>query len=62
MVNLALYHSLKEHEPTSDLPPLQELAAYQKLMPAQNSIDENGELSLLSSHRAEILAIAQTLR
>jgi len=62
MVNLALYHSLKEHEPTADLPPLQELAAYKKLTPPQNSIDENGELSLLSSHRAEILAIAQTLR
>lgn len=62
LVNLARYHTIKAREPNADLPPLEELAAYQKLLPPQDMIDENGALSLLSSHRAEILAIAQTLR
>jgi HD-like signal output (HDOD) protein len=62
LVNLALYHAIKERTPDADLPPLQELAAYQKLMPPQDFIGENGELSLVISHRADILAIAQTLR
>ncbi|MGB4075783.1 HDOD domain-containing protein [Pseudomonas sp.] len=62
LVNLALYHALKERNPLADLPPLQELAAYQKLLPPQDFIGENGELSLVITHRADILAIAQTLR
>lgn len=62
LVNLALYHAIKERTPDADLPPLQELAAYQKLMPPQDFIGENGELSLVISHRTDILAIAQTLR
>lgn len=62
LVNLALYHAIKEHTPTAELPPIQELAAYQKLMPPQDFIGENGELSLVISHRADIQAIAQTLR
>ncbi|WP_405120461.1 HDOD domain-containing protein [Pseudomonas leptonychotis] len=62
LVNLALYHAIKESSPAAELPPLQELAAYQKLMPPQDFIGENGELSLVISHRTDILAIAQTLR
>jgi HD-like signal output (HDOD) protein len=62
LVNLALYHALKERNPLADLPPIQELAAYQKLLPPQDFIGENGELSLVINHRADILAIAQTLR
>jgi len=62
LVNLTLYHAIKEHTPTAELPSLQELAAYQKLMPPQDFIGENGELSLVISHRADIQAIAQTLR
>ncbi|MFZ3153482.1 HDOD domain-containing protein [Pseudomonas sp.] len=62
LVNLALYHAIKESTPAAELPPLQELAAYQKLMPPQDFIGENGELSLVVSHRTDILAIAQTLR
>ncbi|MDZ4332795.1 MAG: hydrolase, partial [Pseudomonas sp.] len=62
LVNLALYHAIKERTPDAELPTLQELAAYQKLMPPQDFIGENGELSLVISHRADILAIAQTLR
>ncbi|WP_339082273.1 HDOD domain-containing protein [Pseudomonas sp. TMP9] len=62
MVNLALYHVSKAQGTEAQLPPLQELAAYQKLIAPQDHIDDNGELSLLSNHRADILAIAQTLR
>lgn len=62
LVNLALYHALKERNALADLPPIQELAAYQKLLPPQDFIGENGELSLVINHRADILAIAQTLR
>ena len=62
LVNLALYHAIKEYSPAAELPPLQDLAVYQKLMPPQDFIGENGELSLVISHRADILAIAQTLR
>ena len=62
LVNLALYHAIKEYSPAAELPPLQDLAVYQKLMPPQDFIGENGELSLVISHRTDILAIAQTLR
>ena len=62
MVNLALYHTSRARNPGTELPALQTLAAYQKLITPQNLIDANGELSLISSHQADILAIAQTLR
>ncbi len=62
LVNLALYHAIKQRTPGADLPPLQELAAYKKLLPPQDFIAENGELDLVVNHRADILAIAQALR
>ena len=62
LVNLALYHALKERHVDSPLPPLQELAAYQKILPPQDFIGENGELSLVISHRGDIQAIAESLR
>lgn len=62
LVNLALYHATKQHTPGADLPPIQELAAYKKLLPPQDLIAENGELDLVVNHRADILAIAQALR
>ncbi|HLA30768.1 MAG TPA: HDOD domain-containing protein [Pseudomonas sp.] len=62
LVNLALYHALKERQAFSALPPLTELAAYQKLLPPQDFIGENGELSLIIDHRADIHALAATLR
>lgn len=61
LVNLALYHALKERDVASHLPPLKELAAYQKLFPPQDFIGENGELDLVIQHRGDIQAIAQTL-
>lgn len=62
LVNLALYHAIKQRTLGADLPPLQELAAYKKLLPPQDFIAENGELDLIVNHRADILAIAQALR
>lgn len=62
LVNLALYHALKERHIDVGLPPLQELAAYRKLFPPQDSIGENGELRMIVDHREDIHAIADTLR
>ncbi|MGL4315437.1 MAG: HDOD domain-containing protein [Pseudomonas sp.] len=62
LVNLALFHAIKERNAEADLPPLYELAAYHKLLPPLNFIGDNGELELVISHRADIHAIAATLR
>lgn len=62
LVNLALYHSVRERNADADLPPLYELAAYHKLLPPQNFISEQGALDLVVMHRADIQAIAATLR
>ncbi len=62
VVNLALYHAIKELSDATDLPPIDQLASYHKLQPPLNFIDEQGELALLSSHRDDILAFASTLR
>ena len=62
LVNLGLYHAVKELNPQADLPPLNELAAYNNFQAPLNFIDEQGELTLLSSHRDEIYALAATLR
>jgi HD-like signal output (HDOD) protein len=62
LVNLALFHAIKERNAEADLPLLVELAAYHKLLPPQNFIGANGELELVLSHRADIHAIAETLR
>ena len=62
LVNLSLYHAIKEMNPQAQLPPLQSLAAYEKLLPPLDFISDNGELTLLVSHQAEIHAIAAALR
>ncbi len=62
LVNLGLYHAIKELNPEASMPDLSELAAYAKLQAPLNFIDAHGELELLSSHRAEIYALAATLR
>jgi HD-like signal output (HDOD) protein len=61
LVNLALYHALKARQVDDQLPPLETLAAYKKLMPPQDAIGENGELNLVLEHRADIQAIADSL-
>lgn len=62
LVNLALFHAIKEQNPQADLPMLVELAAYQKLLPPLNFVSANGELELVINHQADIYAIAATLR
>ena len=62
LVNLALFHAIKEQNPQADLPLLVELAAYQKLLPPLNFVSANGELELVLNHQADIYAIAATLR
>jgi HD-like signal output (HDOD) protein len=62
LVNLSLYHTVKSTNPTADLPPLDELAAYAKLAAEQGEIDENGCLSLVSQNWDEIQSIAAALR
>ncbi|MBC9248961.1 hydrolase [Pseudomonas alcaligenes] len=62
LVNLALFHAVRERNASAELPPLYELAAYHKLLPPLNFIGDNGELELVVSHRADIHAIAATLR
>jgi HD-like signal output (HDOD) protein len=62
LVNLALFHAIKERNADAELPLLMTLAAYRKLLPPANFIGDNGELELVLSHRADIHAIAETLR
>lgn len=62
LVNLARYHRLKGFDHVSDLPPLQSLTGYGKLLPPYNQLDINGGLQVLSVHREEIDALADMLR
>lgn len=62
LVNLALFHAIKESNAKAELPRLVELAAYRKLLPPLNFIGDNGELELVISHRKDIHAIAESLR
>jgi HD-like signal output (HDOD) protein len=62
LINLSLFHAIKQVGRTSDLPPLTELAAFAKLPAPLDFISDNGELTVLVSHRVEIEAIAATLR
>jgi len=62
LVNLSLFHAIKAVGRTSDLPPLDALAAFTKLPAPLDSISDSGELTLLVSHADDIDAIAATLR
>jgi len=62
LVNLARYHRLKGFDHVTDLPPLQSLTGYGKLVPPYNQLDINGGLQVLSVHREEIDALADMLR
>jgi HD-like signal output (HDOD) protein len=62
LINLSLFHAIKQIGRTSDLPLLSELAAYAKLPAPLDFISDSGELTVLVSHRAEIEAIAASLR
>lgn len=60
--NLGLYHSIKLLSREAKLPPLKELAAYQKLDHAHQHISSNQQLTMISLHQKEILALAQSFR
>lgn len=62
LVNLARYHRLKGFDHVTDLPPLQSLAGFGKLLPPYNQLDINGGLQLITVHREEIDALADMLR
>ncbi len=61
LVNLGLYHALVLRKAGRDLPPLTDLAAYQKLDAPFNLLDQQGYLSLVTQHIADIRALAITL-
>jgi HD-like signal output (HDOD) protein len=62
LVNLARYHRLKGFDHAANLPPLQSLSAFGKLLPPYNQLDINGGLHLLTVHREEIDTLADMLR
>lgn len=60
-VNLGLFHALKAKMTTNRLPPLQSLAAWQKLPSPENVITDTGELELVMMRRNEIREISNSL-
>lgn len=61
VINLGLYHSLKLRRVGKDLPPLQALAAYQKLTPPQNFLTESGDLGIVMERVSDIRNLARSL-
>lgn len=61
LVNLALFHAIRERNGQADLPPLATLAAYRKLTPPQSQIGENDQLELFIQHRTQIQEMAESL-
>lgn len=61
LVNLGLYHALVLRKAGRDLPSLTDLAAYQKLDAPFNLLDQQGYLSLVTQHIADIRALAIAL-
>lgn len=62
IINLALYHTVKHTSPSAQLPPLEELAAYKKLFPPNNTIAENGQLTLVTENQQEVQAMILSLQ
>lgn len=60
-VNLGLFHALKAKMTTNRLPPLQSLAAWQKLSTPENVVSDTGELELVIMRRNEIREISNSL-
>jgi HD-like signal output (HDOD) protein len=60
LINLGLYHSLKLSQPKTDLPPIQELTAYQKLAAPENSVVAGG-LTFVMTNVQEIKIVAKSL-
>jgi HD-like signal output (HDOD) protein len=60
LINLGLYHALKLSYTKPDLPPLQELTAYQKLEAPNNKMIAGG-LDVVMTNIQEIRAVAKSL-
>ncbi len=58
--NLGLYHCIRVLDANADLPPLDELAAYQNLDLSHKHISSNQQLTMISLHRKEILTLARS--
>ncbi len=58
--NLGLYHSVRVLDANADLPPLDELPAYHKLDRSHQHVSSNQQLTMVSLHRKEILALAKS--
>lgn len=62
LVNLGLYHALRNEGRFAQLPPIVELAAYRKLAPPQDTLDAGGGLALVSAQQDAIQRMASLLR
>ncbi|MDH4558205.1 HDOD domain-containing protein [Pseudomonas sp. BN417] len=62
LVNLGLYHALRNEGRFALLPPIVELAAYRKLAPPQDTLDAGGGLALVSAQQDAIQRMASLLR
>lgn len=60
LINLGLYHSLKLSNAKTDLPPIQELTAFQKLEAPENSVVAGG-LTFVMTNVQEIKMVAKSL-
>lgn len=60
LINLGLYHSLKLTHAKTDLPPIQELTAFQKLDAPENSVVAGG-LTFVMTNVQEIKMVAKSL-
>ncbi|WP_323814981.1 HDOD domain-containing protein [Cellvibrio sp. NN19] len=60
LINLGLYHSLKLSNSKTDLPPIQELTAFQKLEAPDNSVVAGG-LTFVMTSVQEIKMVAKSL-
>lgn len=61
VVNLGLYHALKTRPGAHNLPGITDLSAYQKLKAPFNFITPTGELEAVTSRRAEIRRLSDTI-
>ncbi|MCY1403747.1 HDOD domain protein [compost metagenome] len=62
LVNLGLYHALRDEGRFAQLPPIADLAAYRKLAPPQDALDAGGALALVSAQQDAIQRMASLLR
>ncbi len=60
VINLALYHTVEHLNPTNDLIPIQELAAFQKLAPPFNALDKQQRLLIIEENIGSIKELARS--